>query len=133
MSFLNCFPIISYVFIINSIIAYSNSQGYEAYAGGDRIASSPPEDSFNSSNETKFAKENATQSLSNTDSVKAPLILIEPPRLAVNEYADSDIIDNSNIKNNGAPSLGYRPPPPPLKREVESLGKCKFGKKNKLF
>lgn len=111
--------LLSFIFTLLFIIKLVDSQGYEAYSGG---GSNLPQFDINNENETNIA---TNETINNTNSIKAPLIPFEPPR----SYIDTDIMDSSimSMNKNDASSLSYRPPPPPLRREAESLGKCKFG------
>ena len=55
----------------------------------------------------------------NSESASAPSAPLAPPRIPL----PSDGVSSSS---SGA-SLGYRPPPPPLRRDEKSIGQCSFG------
>lgn len=80
------------------------SGSYAAYAGVGSSASS-----------TSSGSE-VMNSVPSGGGALAPAPPLAPPRVPIPESA-----------NVVGPSLGYRPPPPPVRRDAESSGKCSFG------
>lgn len=55
----------------------------------------------------------------NVDGSSVPVAPMAPPRVPLPEEASH----SASVEA----SLGYRPPPPPLRRDEKSIGKCSFG------
>ena len=53
----------------------------------------------------------------NSEAALAPAVPLAPPRIP---------LPAEGISSSGS-SLGYRPPPPPLRRDEKSIGQCSFG------
>lgn len=81
------------------------SGGYAAYAGAG------------SSSASTGSGSEVLNSVPSGGGALAPAPPLAPPRVPLPETA-----------NIVGPSLGYRPPPPPVRRDAESSGKCSFGR-----
>ena len=54
----------------------------------------------------------------NSEAALAPAAPLAPPRIP---------LPSEGISSSSGSSLGYRPPPPPLRRDEKSIGQCSFG------